>query len=546
MSDTPKLKLLLLEDNEADAALLLRHLAKSGLAFDAPRVDNEKDYVAHLEAHGAELDAILSDFALPSFDGLRGLELLQELGLDVPFILVSGTMGENIAVDAMRRGASDYVLKSDLTRLPTALRRALERRRLESDNQRLEEQLRQSQKMEAIGQLAAGVAHDFNNLLTIIRANASQMVEGPTSHDDVVMLSEEVLGAVDRAAALTRQLLLFTRKQAARLTVVNLNDVITELARMLKRIVAEDIALDLSLMKDLSPVQADVAMIEQVVMNLTTNARDAMPRGGRIVISTSEVDITDADAEQVPAGRYVCISVADTGEGIAPGHLEHVFEPFFTTKGVGKGTGLGLATVYGIVRQHRGDVTVRSVPGEGATFRVLLPLPQLPLVVPPTALPRLDRPKQGIGTVLVVEDEPAVQAAVTRVLRRQGFTVLLASSGPDALSVWAQYGADVDLLLTDLVMPLGMRGQELAQRLCAQKPTLRVILMTGYSAELASGEVPLAPGYLLLQKPFAADELLRSVYEALAAVPAVPEAPIASSTSNTAPDTVPHTAPGTP
>jgi signal transduction histidine kinase len=519
MPDSQKLKLLLLEDSEADAALLMRHLSKAGLTFDAPRVDNEKDYVAFLEAHGAGLDAILSDFAMPSFDGLRGLELLQSHGLDVPFILVSGTMGENIAVDAMRRGAADYVLKADLTRLATALRRALERRRLHAENHRLEEQLRQSQKMEAIGQLAAGVAHDFNNLLTIIRANASQLSDGLSPVEDVVMLSEEVLGAVDRAAALTRQLLLFTRKQAARLSVIGLNEVITELAKMLKRIVAEDITLEVSLKKNLPAVLADPAMIEQVVMNLTTNARDAMPRGGKIVISTSEVEIGDADADQVPPGRYACISVQDNGEGISPVHLEHVFEPFFTTKGVGKGTGLGLATVYGIVRQHRGDVTIRSVVGEGTTFRVLLPMHELPLVIGQRELRKEGKLTQGNGTVLVVEDEPAVQAAVTRVLRRQGYVVLLANSGPDALDVWEQHKRSIDLLLTDLVMPLGMRGQELAQRLCLEKPSLRVIMMTGYSADFASGEVPLPEGYQLLQKPFAADELLRSVADALTAAP---------------------------
>ncbi len=382
----------------------------------------------------------------------------------------------------------------------------------------IEDQLRQSQKMDAIGQLAGGVAHDFNNILTavILRAELAGL------HPEVSADSRETLAEIGRlghrAARLTRQLLAFSRKSIMQREDLNLSDVVAADATMLRRMVGENIRLELRLLPQPLPVFADEGMIGQVLLNLAINARDAMPRGGRLRIETSERLVTADEPRPDPAiapGRYACVRVTDSGTGIAPEHLPKIFEPFFTTKAVGQGTGLGLATVFGIVRQHDGWIAVESPPGEGATFLVFLPL-EVPLkTATETETPDLAPPARGTETILLVEDEEPVRRIFGLLLSGQGYTVFEAEHGPAALAIWQREKSKIDLLLTDLVMPEGMTGQELAARLQGESPTLKVIFTTGYSAEFAGRDLDLHARQNLLQKPYATTVLLATVRRVL-------------------------------
>lgn len=380
----------------------------------------------------------------------------------------------------------------------------------------LEQQLRQSQKMEAIGQLAGGVAHDFNNLLAVIRGNAelALMNAGPAQTATTDSL-RQVVAASDRAANLTRQLLLFSRKEALQTRPLDLNDVIGNLTKMLKRIIGEDIQLRCNYGTRLPFVQADVSMMEQVLVNLLVNARDAMPQGGQLLITTDKLQFLQVDLHAHPearAGEFVVLSVADTGAGIAPEHLPHIFEPFFTTKEPGKGTGLGLATVYGIVKQHQGWIEVASQPGQGTTFKVFLPATPRSEVPAqqPNALPPVPT---GSETILVVEDESAVRQLTRRLLQSYGYKVEEAASGREALELWSGKLDKIDLLLTDMVMPHGLNGRDLAEKLLCKKPSLRVLFMSGYTGDNynTSPEKLARLGHRFIQKPFSPRDLLKTV-----------------------------------
>ncbi len=380
----------------------------------------------------------------------------------------------------------------------------------------LELQLRHSQKMEAIGQLAGGVAHDFNNLLTIIQGNVSLLLDSPELGESNGVLAGEILTASQRAAGLTRQLLLFGRKSAMQAQELDLNEVVSNLSKMLRRTLGEDVTFSVQLASGLSAVRADAGMIEQVLLNLAVNSRDAMPQGGTLTIATGEVELT---VESLPAnpqatvGRYVTLAVSDTGQGIPADVLPRIFDPFFTTKSVGKGTGLGLATVYGIVQQHRGWIEVTSDSGEGATFRIFLPA----LARPVTTAPRVQGnrapafPAGDDGGVLLVEDEPAVRQLVCGLFQRHGFRVFTAVTGTEAVGIWAEHAAEIGLLFTDITMPGGLTGVELAKRLKEQSPNLGVIVTSGFAADLGSYGLSEIPGCLFLQKPFSPAELAEVV-----------------------------------
>ena len=377
-----------------------------------------------------------------------------------------------------------------------------------TERKQLEEQLRQSQKMEAIGQLASGVAHDFNNLLTVIQGNASLLVEfGPREFAEN---SEAIIEASERATSLTRQLLLFSRRQVMQPTELNLNKVVGNMTRMLQRLLGEHIALQENLEEGLPLIRADAGMIEQVILNLAVNARDAMPAGGLLSLNTRKFAPQELDSQSPAQTAAVCLSIADNGTGIDPEILPRIFEPFFTTKEVGKGTGLGLATVYGIVNQHGGRIHVDSTVGVGTTFEIQWPVArtvdgrgsQGAVVV---AMPH------GRETILVVEDEPSVRKLVALQLERCGYRVLTAVSGKDALNVWSDQGGGIDLLLTDMVMPDGITGSELGARLAAQDPNLRVIYTSGYSPELAGKGIALIEGENFLQKPYLPGKLAEAV-----------------------------------
>jgi two-component system, cell cycle sensor histidine kinase and response regulator CckA len=387
-----------------------------------------------------------------------------------------------------------------------------------TERMNLEAQLRHAQKLESIGQLAAGVAHDFNNILTIIQGHTDRLIEqcekNPAS-SHVTEPLRQVSAAARRASSLTRQLLMFSRRQVMQPKVLDLNAVIANMAQMLQRLLGDDISCDLRYDSTIPSIEADTGMVEQVVMNLAVNSRDAMPKGGQLLITTSAVQIDDAYVQQHSesrTGRFVCISVTDTGIGMSKETLARIFEPFFTTKEVGKGTGLGLATVYGIVKQHQGWVEVMSELNIGTTFKVYLPTTSKAVEV--SDKPQRPSVRGGNETILLVEDEPVLRELARVILSDYDYRVLEACSGVEALKVWDEHGGNIDLLLTDMVMPEGVSGRELAETLRAKKPSLKIIFTSGYSSDVMGPDVSLGD-IKFLQKPYPPRQLAQTVRDSL-------------------------------
>ncbi|HEX4084538.1 MAG TPA: PAS domain S-box protein [Chthoniobacteraceae bacterium] len=381
----------------------------------------------------------------------------------------------------------------------------------------LEQQLRQSQKMQSVGQLAAGVAHDFNNVLTIIQGHCELVAVGQQLSKSGVESLEQIRMASDRAAKLTQQLLTFGRKQFMQMELLDINEVIQRVTGMLRRVLGENISLRSNLAPRLPAVEADATMMEQVIMNLSVNARDAMPGGGSLTIGTVPVMVSRAYVERNPEARegtFICLSVSDNGTGIESDKLGKLFEPFFTTKEVGKGTGLGLATVYGIVKQHQGWIEVESELGKGSVFKVYLPS-SVKAVQARNGKVAPQNVRGGKETVLLVEDEAGVLSLARGVLKSYGYDVLEAHSGVEALRVWAQHDTRIDLLLTDIVMPEGMSGLDLARKLRQEKHDLKVLYSSGYSIEVAGQDFGLTDGMAFLKKPYQPTALAQKVRECL-------------------------------
>ncbi len=741
----PGLRILLLEDVTSDAELISRELHKAKTPRVIHCVHTREDFLRALQEFSP--DVILSDFAMPQFTALEALQLLREQPRDLPFILVTGSQSEEVAVECMKLGADDYILKASLKRLPSALRNAVKKHENERERSRallalqrseehfrslienvldiilvldaggifhyvspsirilgyapeeligkkflsfvgaddegevsevlhsilsragqpvtfeflirhcdaslrafetigkkiqidganpgivlnardvtdrkqaevaidklaafprlnpnpifemaasghltycnqaaeemahslgqekpfailpgdirsivqqcllmgkrnirretevahrvlswsffpvianqvvhcyatditerlnLEAQLRQSQKMESIGQLAAGVAHDFNNILTLIQGYTGLLLERENLAADIVEPLQQVAVAAERAANLTRQLLMFSRKQVMQPQELDLNEIISNVTKFLGRLLGAEMVVHYNYAPNLPAIYADAGMLEQIIMNLAVNARDALPRGGQLSISTSVVDIGEAHVQfnpQARTGKSVCLRFSDNGSGIAAEVLPRIFEPFFTTKEIGKGTGLGLATVYGIVKQHQGWIEVLSKPKEGTTFRVYLPSVQRPaeknVGLTPETIPG------GHETILVVEDEPELRALVCEILQGHGYGIFEAPSAPDAIPVWEAHREKIDLLLTDMVMPGNITGRELAEKLKAQNPRLKVIYTSGYSVETLGGDFSFKRGVNFLQKPYHPFTLLKVVRDSL-------------------------------
>jgi two-component system, cell cycle sensor histidine kinase and response regulator CckA len=380
-----------------------------------------------------------------------------------------------------------------------------------------EEQFRQSQKMEAIGRMAGGIAHDFNNLLTAITGYSELTLNGQTLDDRVRGNLEEIRKAVGRAAGLTQQLLAFSRRQVLRPVVLDLNTLLSNVHKMLRRLIGEDIELVTMLGRDLWRVKADPGQLEQVIMNLVVNARDAMPNGGKLILSTENKELDEAYAQAHPPtrpGSYVMLNIQDNGVGMDLETLKRIFEPFFTTKEQGRGTGLGLSTVYGIVKQSEGYIWVYSEPGRGTSFEIYLPriegevVPTLEVIPPPMELPH------GSETILLVEDEEAVRNLARTILQEYGYTVLEAYHGAEALRVAIRHEGPIHLLLTDVVMPL-MSGRQLADKLTALRSEMQVIYMSGYTDHTIADHGILEPGTIFLQKPFTLGLLVSKVREVL-------------------------------
>ncbi len=640
------LRVLLVEDSEDDAAIEVLELRRAGFEPEWRRVDTREEMIAAL-AEGP-WEVVLCDHAMPSFNSERAVEVLRERGLDIPVIIVSGVMGEDTAVEALRTGAADYVLKGNLRRLGPAVARALreevERRRLREveeglrrnlDRQRmilgtlplalytaapgepqgttwisrnverlsgfpasrfteeagfwesrvhpedlptlqksfrgiaaagaaaveyrwrtadgrwrwfldhaivavdaegrpaemlgvwlditdrkvLERQFQESQKMEIVGRLAGGVAHDFNNLLTVILGYSELVLGGLPPESPHRTSVTEIRRAGERAASLTRQLLAFSRRQVLELKALDLNRVVGEMERMIRRLIGEDVRFETTLAPGLRAIRADPGQVEQVVLNLVVNARDAMPEGGTLALRTEAAATAEGEEDGfggvLRAGSWVSLSVSDTGVGMDEPTRRRILEPFFTTKSAGKGTGLGLATVHSIVHQSGGQIAVRSEPGRGTSFRVLLPpTDEVPAGAEPPP-PAAAAPAAGL--VLLVEDDPAIRELVAESLRSAGYRVRAAVSAETALALLPEEPREpIALLLTDLVLQ-GMNGFELARRFRLQRPGVPVLGMTGY-IDRGSLEGPLRAAMDgILRKPFSPDVLLRRVAEVLAA-----------------------------
>ena len=388
-------------------------------------------------------------------------------------------------------------------------------RKTQTEQRQLEERLRQAHKMEAVGRLAGGVAHDFNNLLTVIRGHGDLLLDRTPAENLLRHNVEQIQKAAGRASNMTRQLLAFSRMQVLQPRILNLNDIVSDMAKMLPRLVGEHIDYVFAPASDLGTVKADPGQIEQVILNLVVNARDAMAGGGTLTVRTQNAVITDVEAKKRPPmipGRYVLLSVSDTGHGMDAETKTHIFEPFFTTKEVGKGTGLGLATVYGVVKQSGGFIWVESAPGRGATFEIYLPhavatAADLESAPKPAAVPR------GSGTVLVVEDEAGVRELACEFLKLSGYSVLEAQNGVEALVVAGRHSGPIHLLVTDVVMPR-MGGTELAEKLRVARPEVKVVMMSGYT-EYANGGNAKAAKTVMLAKPFSQGSLVEAVREAL-------------------------------
>jgi signal transduction histidine kinase/CheY-like chemotaxis protein len=439
---------------------------------------------------------------------MSGKILVAELGLQYDL----GQYRERLEMVVEERTAALRDAVKDLKK------EIVEHQRAEEERERLQAQLLQAQKMESIGRLAGGIAHDFNNILTAILSYAELSLMKLPANDPLRGHQISIQEASEKAAALTHQLLAFSRRQVLEMKAVDLNAVVTGIAKMLTRMIGEDVSLELKTGATVSTVRADESQLEQVLMNLAVNARDAMPSGGRLLIETADVDPDDVSLQALgmkAPGAHVMLSVTDSGAGMSTEVRERIFEPFFTTKELGRGTGLGLATVYGIVKQHGGNIIVDSEPGKGTIFRIFLPVTVEPGpqqdAEPSGPLP------EGVETILVVEDDELVRDLIQEVLAPLGYRVLTTATGDEAVKASDSLPGSLDLLLTDVVMP-GMNGRQLAEVMRTKRPGIKVLFMTGYTQDALSTQGILEPGVALIHKPLRAGTLTRQIRQVLDSV----------------------------
>lgn len=636
------LRALILEDFIDDAELVAKHIRKNGINIEWDRVHTAADMRTALETK--TYDVILADYTMPQFTALDGLQILQKSGLNLPFIIVSGSIGEEIAVEALKAGANDYIMKNNLSRLCPAIEREIretdirqktilaekalkeneKKYRLLADNtidciwltdlelnfkyvnpavflmvgftqdewigsnffehchpgdiedisnismeelkkgrestgvtfetrllhkngemvpveitgrllfdndgnpegfqgitrniserRQLEEQLRQSQKMEAIGTLAGGIAHDFNNILQAVFGYTDLASASLSEDDPGFRYVKEIRRSAERAADLTSQLLAFGRRQILVSRDINLNDLINELLKMLKRLISEDIKFKFIPGSKPGTVQADPGQIEQVIINLCVNARDAMPAGGDLTIETENVLIIEDYCRNYPwtrQGRYMLLTVTDTGFGMDEDICKVIFEPFFTTKDVGKGSGLGLSTVYGIVRQHNGFVHVYSEKGRGTAFKVYLPIVDRPVEHITTTVK--EKTSGGTETILVAEDDESVRRLVRHILEEAGYSVFIAGNGLEAIRIFEHHADSISLVLLDVVMP-ELCGREVNDKILEISPDTKILFTSGYSSNAVHTRFINDMGMQLISKPYDPDVLLREIRTAI-------------------------------
>jgi signal transduction histidine kinase len=511
------IRLLVVDDDPQALALVEMALADAHFQRDIEVASTATAGLSRIKANAH--DVYLIDHRLPDGSGIDVIREAKGSGIDKPFILISGYGSGALDEAALREGAADYVEKHLLgTHLERAIRYSLRDWQTSRALRDREEQLRQAQKMEAIGRLAGGVAHDFNNLLTAIIGFTDLIAERLDPGDPTALDVREIRKAADRASALTRQLLAFSRKQFLDPNVLDLNETVLGLIQMLPRVIGEHISTDTRLAPDLRPVWADASRMDQVLVNLVLNARDAMPAGGRLTIETANATLDEerirAEGLSLTPGRYVMLAVIDNGTGMDAATRARAFEPFFTTKPKGKGTGLGLATVYGIVDQTGGGIALDTAQERGTSVRIYLPATSY--ATARVGLPETEPMVAGGGTesILLVEDNDSVREVTAQTLRRRGYTVYEAKNAEEALE-WSNGSPRMaQLLVTDVVMP-GLSGPNLAARLVQQRPGLKVLYMSGYTDEAASVQGGFWGGVPLLEKPFTPTKLAEMVRLAL-------------------------------
>jgi len=482
-----------------------------------PTFEQVSTHAQLLDALAPTFDIAISDFVVGDSGALAALRLVQERGIDLPLIVVSGRIREAEVLTALKAGAADHLTRRNLTRLNAAVERELRGARMRRERIRLEEQFRQAQKMEAVGRLAGGVAHDFNNLLTVITGYSDMLLGRADLKEAQRTALEEIRRSAERGGALTHQLLAFSRRQPLEARTVRINELVIQVQKLLRRLIGEDIELVAIPAASQDAVEADPGRLEQVLMNLAVNARDAMPHGGQLTIETSLVHLDESFTAKrlgVRAGQHVVIALTDTGIGMTEATRSHLFEPFFTTKSPGQGTGLGLATAYGIIRQSGGAIAFESELGKGTTARIYLPLAEARqrAAAADDAAPQARM--TGAETILVVEDEARVRKLIVGVLSDRGYRVLEATRGEEALRVCEEHAKHIDLAVVDVVMP-EMSGPEFGRRIQQTHAETRLLYISGYTDEAIVHHGIQESGAAFLQKPFLPDALARKVREVL-------------------------------
>ena len=507
------LRVLIVSDREGDAQQLIDALRQSGYVPSSARVDTAAGL---RETLANRWDLILATDESARLGTLPALEILRETGADIPLVAISGGVPEESVLQVLKAGAADYITRNHLSRLGVTVGREMSQAEGRRERSRLEQQFRQAQKMDAVGRLAGGVAHDFNNLLTVITGYAELLLAGGGTQASQRTALHEIQRAAERGGALTHQLLAFSRGQPFTPKTVELNALLVHMQKMLSRLIGEDIELITVAAAEPATIRTDPGQLEQVVMNVVVNARDAMPGGGKLIVETANAQVDQMYAGpnvDLKPGRYVVLAISDNGVGMDAETVTHLFEPFFTTKAPGKGTGLGLATAYGIVKQSGGAISVYSEPGRGTTVKIYLPSTEAKAAEAAEQEPAAAQ--RGSETILVLEDEARVRKLVCEVLAGHGYHVLEAVRGEEAMRMASEYKGCIHLLLTDVVMP-EMSGPQALEQIRARHPNMKVLFMSGYTDEAMMHHGILDSGAPFLQKPFLPDALAQKVRDVLA------------------------------
>jgi len=518
-AETLPLRVLIVEDSEEDADLIVLELRRGGFDPIFRRVDDPESMAKALAE--AEWDVVLSDYSMPNFSMPEALSMVQAKGRDIPFLIVSATIGEEVAVEAMKAGAHDYLLKHRLSRLVPAVNRELKESLVRCERRNLEEQLRHAQKLESLGLLAGGVAHDFNNLLTGILGNASLVMEIVDADADVRGMLQDIVRASERAADLTRQLLAYAGKGKFIIEPVNASSLVKDISELLRSSVPRSVELALQLHPDLPTIEGDASQIQQLVMNLILNAVEATgEHPGVVRVSTSIREIGPGDRlahfrpDPPPAGVYVAIEVMDDGCGMSEAVKTQIFDPFFTTKFTGRG--LGLAAALGIVRGHKGCIGVTSSEGHGSAFTVLLPAQtdHASQANPDPAIHLQPLSQAAAGTVLIIDDEDVVRRAARATLEHFGYNVFEASDGRDGADLFSRLHDRISAVLLDLTMPR-MDGHEVWRYIRRVRPDMKIIVSSGFDEAEAMRQFTETSGLEFIQKPYTATALVRKIRGAI-------------------------------